>query len=380
MAPSIPSLEGRGVARYGALMPPTPKPWIEAIHPYVPGKSSGADGRPLVKLSANENPLGTSAAAAAALAGRDGQEAAYPDPDATELRRAIAYAHDLDPDRIVCGFGSDDLLTLAANAYLGPDDEGLHVRYGFSVYPMAIGRTGATVVEARDRDYGTDVDALLAAATPATRLVFVANPNNPTGTFLPAAEIARLHAGLREDVLLVLDGAYAEYVNPADDDGALDLARAADNVLVTRTFSKIHGLAGERVGWATGPAAVVGALNRIRGPFNVTASGQAAAAAAIGDRDWVERSREANRRGRARFAERLRSLGNAGVRVVPSEANFLLVLFEGALTAERAYGLLMEAGVVVRWLPNQGLGHALRITIGHRQAMDRIADVIAGAV
>ena len=361
-------------------MAPTPKPWINAIHPYVPGKSSGADGRPLIKLSANENPLGTSPAAIVALAERDGQEAAYPDPNARALRHAIGAAHDLDPDRIVCGFGSDDLLTLAANAYLGPGDEAIHVRYGFSVYPIAIGRTGATVVEAPDRDFGTDVDALLAAVTPATRLVFVANPNNPTGTFLPAAEIARLHAGLPDEVLLVLDGAYAEYVDPAYDDGALDLARTANNVLVTRTFSKIHGLAGERVGWATGPAAVVGALNRIRGPFNVTASGQVAAAAAIGDAEWVERSRETNRAERARFAERLRGLGNAGVRVVPSEANFLLVLFEGALTAERAYGLLMEAGVVVRWLPNQGLAHALRITIGHCQTMDHIADVIAGAV
>ena len=361
-------------------MPPAPKPWIDAIHPYVPGKSSGADRRPLVKLSANENPLGTSPAAAAALAERDGQESAYPDGDANALRSVIAAEYDLDADHIICGTGSGDLLTLATGCYLGFGDEAIYVRYGFSLYPIAIQRTGATPVEAPDRDYGTDVDELLAAVTPATRLVFVANPNNPTGTFLPRVEIERLHAGLPDDVLLVLDGAYAEYANPADDDGALDLARTAANVLVTRTFSKIHGLAGERVGWATGPAAVVEALNRIRAPFNVTASGQAAAAAAVGDRAWVQRSRAHNRAERARFAERLRGLGNAGVRVVPSEANFLLVLFEGALTAERAYGLLMEAGVVVRWLPNQGLGHALRITIGERDVMDRIADVIAGAV
>ena len=209
--------------------------------------------------------------------------------------------------------------------------------------------------------------------------MFVANPNNPTGTFLSRAEVARLHAGLPDTVLLVLDGAYAEYVPPAEDDGALALARAAPNVLATRTFSKIYGLAGERVGWATGPAAVVDALNRIRGPFNVTASGQAAAAAAVADPAFVETSRLHNERERARFAERMRALGNAGVRVVPSRANFLLVLFEGALSAERAYGLLMDAGVIVRWLPNQGLAHALRITIGEADVMDRVADVIGGA-
>lgn len=358
---------------------PTPKPWIEAIHAYVPGRSAGADGRPLIKLSANENPLGTSPAARAVLAGRSGDAAAYPDPAAWALREAIATAHGLDADRIVCGTGSDDLLTLAASAYTGPGDEAIHVRYGFSLYPIAIRRTGAVPVEVPDRDYGTDVDALLAAVTPATRLVFVANPNNPTGTFLARDGVARLHAGLPESVLLVLDGAYAEYVAPEQNDGALDLARTAPNVLVTRTFSKIYGLAGERVGWATGPVAVVAALNRIRGPFNVTASGQVAAVAAVGDSGFVDRSRRHNRYERARFADRMRALDNAGVRVVPSEANFVLVLFEGFLTAESAYGLLMDAGVVVRWLPNQELGHALRITIGEAEVMDRIADVIAGA-
>lgn len=360
-------------------MSPVPKLWIDAIEPYTPGKSAGADGRPLLKLSANENPLGTAPAARKALAEWGTNAAPYPDPDARALREAIGAAHELDPDRIVCGTGSDDLLTLAAGAYLGPGDQAIHIRYGFSVYPIAIRRTGATPVEVPNRDYGTDVDAVLAAITPATRLIFVANPNNPTGTFLPRAEVERLHGQVPDDVLLVLDGAYAEYVAPDQDDGALALARTAPNVLVTRTFSKIYGLAAERVGWATGPVEVVGALNRIRGPFNVTASGQAAAAAAVGDRDFVEGSRRHNDRERARFAERMRALGNAGVRVVPSEANFLLVLFEGALTAERAYGLLMEAGIVVRWLPKQGLGHALRITIGEAEAMDRIAEVIAGA-
>ena len=361
-------------------MHPTPKPWIAAIHAYVPGRSAGADGRPLVKLSANENPLGTAPSAAAVLAGRTGAAAEYPDGDATVLRRAIAAEHGLEVDRIVCGTGSGDLLSLAAGCYLGPGDEAIHTRYGFSLYPIAIRRTGATPVEVPDRAYGTDVDALLTAVTPATRLVFVANPNNPTGTFLTRSEVARLHAGLPDGVLLVLDGAYAEYVAPEDDDGALDLARTAPNVLVTRTFSKIHGLAGERVGWATGSAEVVGALNRIRGPFNVTASGLAAAAAAVGDREFVERSRLHNARERARFAGRMRALGDAGLRVVESEANFLLVLFGGRVTAERAYGLLMDAGVVVRWLPNQGLGHALRVTIGEAAVMDRVADVIAGAV
>ena len=352
---------------------PVAKPWIEAIHAYVPGKSTGKDGRALIKLSANENPLGTSDAA---LAAKAQPPALYPDPDSKALREAIGARHGLDPARVVMGTGSDELLNLVAQGYAGPGDEVIYVRYGFAVYDIAARRCGATPVIAPDADYGTDIEALLACVTDKTRVVFVANPNNPTGSFLPAGEIARLHAALPSDVVLVIDQAYGEYVAAQDDDGAMALAAAHENVLLTRTFSKIFGLAGERVGWATGAPGLIATLNRIRGPFNVPATGQAMALAALGDTDFVERSREHNREERARFAAKLAALGNFGLRPLPSQANFVLVLFEGALTAEAALEGLAEAGYVVRWLPGQGLPQALRITIGKRADMDVIAETL----
>jgi histidinol-phosphate aminotransferase len=354
---------------------PQPKSWIEAIHAYVPGKSSGADGRPLVKLSANENPLGTSPLALAAKVAAPAPSR-YPDPDSGELRQALGALHGIDPARIVCGTGSDELLNLAAQAYAGPGDEVLYVRYGFAVYDIAARRCGATPVVAPDADYGTDLDALLAQVSERTRVVFLANPNNPTGSYLPGGEIARLHAALPADVLLVLDQAYAEYLAPEDDDGGLMLAASADNVLVTRTFSKIYGLAGERIGWATGHPDLVLNLNRIRGPFNVTLSGQAAAVAALGDQAFVIRSRDENARLRAEFVAALEALGNHGLRPLPSRANFVLVLFEGKLTAEAAYEGLAERGYITRWLPGQGLPHGLRITIGEQAQMREVADAL----
>ena len=351
---------------------PTPKPWIEGIHAYVPGKSRSDDGRELVKLSANENPLGTSPAALAARA-TAAQPSLYPDPDSTALRAAIGALHGIDPARIICGTGSGELLTVAASAFAGPGDEVLYVRYGFSLYEIAARRCGATPVVAPDADYGTDVDALLATVTDATRVVYIANPNNPTGSYLGRAELARLHAGLPGDVLLVIDQAYAEYVAPEDDDGGLDLADRHANVLVTRTFAKAYGLAGERVGWGTGAPAIIEILNRLRGPFNVNNGAQAVASAALADQDFVRSSRAHNARERHRFAAALSALGNSGLRVLPSEANFVLVLFEGTLTAEQAYQGLMERGYIVRWLPGQGLPHGLRITIGSAMDMDAIA-------
>ncbi|MBW8783592.1 MAG: aminotransferase class I/II-fold pyridoxal phosphate-dependent enzyme, partial [Novosphingobium sp.] len=222
---------------------PAPKPWIAAIHPYIPGKSAGENGRPLVKLSANENPLGTSPLALAARA-EAARPAVYPDPDSTALRRALGALHGIDPARIVCGTGSGELLTVAASAFAGPGDEVIYVHYGFSLYDIAARRCGATPVVAPDADYGTDADAVLALVGDKTRVVFIANPNNPTGSYIDRAEMARLHAGLPCDVLLVIDQAYAEYVAPAADDGGLALAELHSNVLVTRTFSKAYGLAG----------------------------------------------------------------------------------------------------------------------------------------
>lgn len=354
---------------------PEPKSWINAIHAYVPGKSKSADGKPLVKLSANENPLGTSPAAIAAMGkGVADGAALYPDPDSTELRTAIATVHNVAPENIVCGTGSGELVYLAAQGYAGPGDEIIYVRYGFSLYDIAARRVGAIPVAADDVDYATSVEAILACLTDKTRLVFVANPNNPTGTLSSRAEIMRLHAALPSDVLLVLDQAYAEYLDDDQDDGGLELARTAKNVLVTRTFSKIYGLAAERLGWATASPEIIATLNKIRGPFNTTLAGQAAAIAALADQDFVQQSREHNRKLRAWLCEQLGTLGNHGVRVVPGYGNFLLVLFEGAVSAETAYNGLIDAGYIVRWLPGQGLPHALRITIGTQADMQAIAD------
>ncbi|MBW8783236.1 MAG: aminotransferase class I/II-fold pyridoxal phosphate-dependent enzyme, partial [Novosphingobium sp.] len=260
-----------------------------------------------------------------------------------------------------------------ASAFAGPGDEVIYVHYGFSLYDIAARRCGATPVVAPDADYGTDADAVLALVGDKTRVVFIANPNNPTGSYIDRAEMARLHAGLPRDVLLVIDQAYAEYVAPAADDGGLALAELHSNVLVTRTFSKAYGLAGERVGWGTGAPELIEILNRLRGPFNLSNGAQACALAALGDQDFITRSREHNLRERTRFVAAVEALGNHGLRAIPSEANFVLLLFEGALTAEAAYKGLAERGTITRWLPGQGLPHGLRITIGTAEQMDAVA-------
>ena len=342
---------------------PLPKSWIMDIAPYVPGRSTGDGGAPVTKLSSNENPLGTSPQAAAAFVAHRSELSRYPDASAHE-RVAIAAHHDLDPARVIYGTGSDELLHLVAGAYAGPGDEVIYVRYGFAVYDIATRRVGATPVIAPDRDFGTDVDAILACVTDRTRLIYVANPNNPTGTYTPRAEIARLHAALPLHIMLVLDQAYAEYLEPDEDDGGLDLARTAVNVIVTRTFSKIHGLAAERIGWGYGSVEAIDAMHRIRAPFCVTTAGQDAAIAALGAADFIDASRTQNALWRSWFNEEIAKLGNAGLRAVPSKANFVLVLFEGKLSAEEAYKALMARGYLVRWVPGQGLPQGLRMTIG----------------
>ncbi|WP_277979566.1 histidinol-phosphate transaminase [Sphingomonas phyllosphaerae] len=359
---------------------PRPKSWIMDIAPYVPGRSTTDDGRKVAKLSSNENPLGTSPAARAAFASAADSLERYPDASGTIVREAIAARFGLDPARIIYGNGSDEILHLAAGAFAGPGDEVIFVRYGFAVYEIAARRVGATPVIAPDRDYATDVDAILACVSERTRVVYVANPNNPTGTFAPRAEIARLHAALPPTVLLVLDQAYAEYLADEDDDGGLELAATASNVLVTRTFSKIHGLAAERIGWGYAHADIVQALHRIRLPFNMTIGGQRAAVAAIQDRAFVEHTRAHNAVWRAWFVDEIAKLGNAGLRSIPSEANFVLVVFDGALTAETAYKGLMDAGYIVRWLPGQGLAQGLRITIGTEDETRGVAAALRALV
>lgn len=354
---------------------PIAKPWIAQIHAYVPGKSKSASGNPLVKLSANENPLGSSPAALAALA--QGHVAAdYPDPDAAALRHKIAEVHHLDPARIVCGTGSGELLHCAVQALAGPGDEVLASRYSFSLYPLLAHKVGATAVLAEDDGYAASVDNLLAAVTPATRVVLLDNPNNPVGSFLPPSEVARLHAGLPSDVLLIVDEAYGEYVDPALQQAGFELAAAHDNVLVSRTFSKAYGLASERVGWVTGAPYLIDLVNRLRGAFNVSVSGQKAALAALGDQNFVAASREHNSAERARLAGAIAALGNHGLSASPSEANFLLVHFEGEVTAPQAVEALAEAGYAVRHLPGQGLPNAVRITIGKTTDMTRVIAVL----
>jgi histidinol-phosphate aminotransferase len=342
---------------------PQAKPWINAINAYTPGKAKGDDGRVLIKLSANENPLGCSVHATDALVAARSSLARYPDPASNALRGALGVAYGLEADQIVCGTGSDELLSLIAMGYAGAGDEIIYVRYGFSVYDIAARKCAATVIVAPDKDYGTDVDALLALVTDKTRVVFIANPNNPTGTCAADAEIERLHAGLPAECVLVLDQAYGEYLEN-DGPAAFDLARNHGNVLITRTFSKIYGLAAERIGWAYGQPGLIATLNRIRAPFNVTAAGQAAAIAALADSDFVAHSRQHNLEWRDWMAGEIAALSNHGLQAIPSWANFVMIMFGGACSAETAYKGLMNAGYIVRWLPGQGLANGLRITIG----------------
>lgn len=354
---------------------PEAKPWIARIAPYVPGRATTDSGRAAAKLSSNENPFGQSPAALEAMREAAGKSHRYPEGSAGMLREALAGAYGLDPARIVCGTGSDDILHLLANAYAGAGDEVLYVRHGFAVYRLAAERVGATPVEAPDRDYTADVDALLAAVSERTRLVYLANPNNPTGTMIGRAEVERMHAGLPEHVLLVLDAAYAEFIDDPDYEDGLAMARRLPNVVVTRTFSKIYGLAAERVGWAYGPAAVIDTLHKIRQPFNVTTAGMYGAVAALGDTAFVERVRTHNARWRGWLADEVGKLGNAGLRAVPSAANFVLVTFadDGQNSAEAAYKALMEDGYLTRWLPSQGLPNALRISIGTEEEVRGVA-------
>ncbi len=359
---------------------PVPKPYIMAIAPYIPGRSTTDDGRKVAKLSSNENPLGTSPLARAAFESASHRLERYPDASATDLREALAEKHGLDPARIIYGNGSDEVLHLAAGAFAGAGDEVISIHYGFAVYEIAARRVGAVPVVAPDQDYATDVDAILACVTDRTRIVYIANPNNPTGTYASKEEIARLHAGLRPDILLVVDHAYAEYIEGDAEDGAMALAETAPNVLVTRTFSKMYGLAAERIGWGYASAEIIAAMHRIRLPFSITIAGTAAAIAALGDGDFVAHTREHNATWRAWFSDEIGKMGNAGLRAVPSQANFVLVLFEGALTAETAYEGLMDAGYIVRWLPGQGLPHGLRITIGTEEETRGVAAALRAMV
>lgn len=350
-----------------SIVRPTPRPGILDIEAYVPGKSSAKGGAKVYKLSSNETPLGPPQAAIEAYRSADGKLDLYPDGSARVLREAIASRFGLDAERIICGNGSDDLLHLLAAAYVGPGDEGIMTVHGFAIYKIAILAAGGTPVIAPEKDLTTCVDAILERVSPRTKVVFVANPNNPTGTYLPFDEVRRLHAGLPKNVLLVLDGAYAEYVRRNDYSAGIELVATSENVVMTRTFSKIYGLAALRIGWAYGPAHVCDALNRIRGPFNVSGPALAAGTAAILDANHVDASVEHNDRWLLWLTSQVRELG---LEVTPSVANFILVHFpdEGPGGAAAAEEFLAGRGVVVRRVASYNLPNALRITVGDEEA------------
>jgi histidinol-phosphate aminotransferase len=338
-----------------------PKPGILSIAPYVGGKSSARAGVKTIKLSSNENPLGASPAARKAFAACESTLHRYPDGSASKLREAIAQTQQLPAEKLLCGAGSDELIGLLIHAYAGIGDEVLMSRHGFLMYQIYAQGFGASVVMAPEKNLQTDVDAMLAAITPRTRIVFLANPNNPTGSYLPRSELHRLHAGIPRHVLLVIDGAYSEYLTAADYSDGHELV-AHGNVCVLHTFSKIHGLSALRVGWGYTSEEIVQVINRIRGPFNLSSAAIAAAAAAISDEEFIRHSRDTNNQQLAWFQQELAAIGLA---FVPSVANFVLVRFPGGShDAARANSFLMERGLIVREVAGYGLPEYLRISIG----------------
>ena len=351
---------------------PQPRPGVMDIAAYVPGKSHAPAGVARVhKLSSNENPFGPSDKAVEAFRRAAHNLHRYPGTDHAALRQAIGEVHGLDPARIICGVGSDEIITFLCQAYAGPGDEVLFTEHGFLMYRISALAAGATPVEAPERERTTDVDALLAACSPRTRLVFLANPNNPTGTMIGSGEIARLAENLPPRALLVLDGAYAEYV--AGHDGGASLVEARDNVVMTRTFSKIYGLGGLRIGWGYGPQAVIDVLNRIRGPFNLSTVQLEAAEAAVRDQDHVARCRTENARLRAWLAE---ALAEHGVPTDTSTANFVLARFHDAEEALACDAWLREQGLIVRQVAGYKLPHCVRITVGDEASCRRVAHAI----
>lgn len=347
---------------------PQPRPGVMDIAAYVPGKSHAPAGVAKVhKLSSNENPLGPSPRAVEAAKAVAGKLALYPDGPATRLREAIASVHGLNAANIMAFNGSDEAIALLARTYVGEGDEGIYCEHGFLAYPIYIRATGATPVIARETAERADVDAILAAVTERTRIVFLANPNNPTGTYLPFGEVRRLHAGLPGNVLLVIDAAYAEFVRRNDYEAGVELVAGADNVVMTRTFSKVYGLGGARIGWLYAPQHIVDALERVRDPFNVNAMAIEAGIAAMLDREHVERSIGHNEEWlRWTVAE----LERLGLRVTPSVGNFILVHFpdDGRHSAVAADEYLAARGYLLRRVAAYGFPNALRMTIGTEEA------------
>lgn len=337
-----------------------PRPGLLDIKPYVPGAAAPAGS---VKLSSNENALGCSPKAREAFEAAAHKLHIYPDGGATVLRDAIAKEEGLDAERIVCGAGSDELLQLIGRAYLAPGDTVVQTEYGFLVYRLVALQSGAQILSAPETNYTADVDAILETAGDSAKIVFLANPNNPTGTWIPGSEVRRLRESLPEDTLLVLDGAYEEFVDAPGYEHPMGLVDEYENVVVTRTFSKIHGLAGLRLGWMYGPKAIVDVIHRVRGPFNVNLPAIEAGVAAIQDRDFIAQSKAHNDRWVGTLTQEIRGLG---LEVTPSVCNFVLVHFPDAegKDAMAANAFLTQKGLIVRPLQPYGLPNALRISIG----------------
>jgi histidinol-phosphate aminotransferase len=357
---------------------PAPRESVLAIDTYVPGKSprAAAPGQRVFKLSANETPLGPSPRALEAARRVLEHAARYPEGSSKLLREAIGAAHGLDPARIIAGAGSDQILELLALAYIGPGDEAIYSRHGFLEYKIVTLAAGGTPTVAPETNYTADVDALLGAVTAKTKMVFLANPNNPTGTFLPSREVTRLADGLPKNVILVLDAAYAEYVRAGDYEAGVALASARENVVMTRTFSKIFGLAGLRLGWGFGPAEIIDALNRVRSPFNVSSVAAAAGIAALEDDAHLMAAVAHNAKWLPWLSDKITALK---LDVLPSVANFLAIRFPDAdgRRAADADTFLTERGLVLRAITAYGMPEFLRLTVGSQEANERVVDVLA---
>lgn len=354
---------------------PTPRPGILDIKPYVPGSSTATGGDKVYKLSSNESALGASKKAADAYRAASEELFLYPDGGSNALREKIAKTYDLDAARIVCGAGSDEILQMLVKAYVGEGDNIIQTEHGFLVYALAAKSSGATPVFAKEKNLTADVDAVLELVDERTRMVFIANPNNPTGTYIAESELRRLREHLREDIILVIDAAYAEYMEEADYAPGDAMVDDFDNVVMTRTFSKIYGLAAVRLGWGYCPPAIADVLNRIRGPFNVTAAAQTAGVAALDDQAFVEKNRAFNREQRDWMAQQL---GGLGLEFVPSFGNFILVKFpdtEGSRAGD-IQDYLKSKGVIVREMGAYGLGEYLRVSIGTEDGNRRFVDLL----
>lgn len=359
--------------------------YVRRISPYVPGKpieelarEYGIAASQIVKLASNENPRGPSPKVRAAIAAAAADVTRYPDGNGFALKQALATRFGVGVDQVVLGNGSNDILELATQAFLRPGDHTVYAQHAFAVYPLATQARGAHGIEVPARNLGHDLAAMRAALTPQTRIVFVANPNNPTGTWLPPADVQAFLASVPGDVLVVLDEAYNEYLQEAQQANSASWIAAHPNLIVSRTFSKAYGLAGLRVGYGIADASVADMLNRVRQPFNVNSIAQTAALAALADDEYVAESARLNRNG---LAQLMRELDALGVGYQRSHGNFLLVRVADAGTgAAPVYEALLRGGVIVRPVANYGLPDWLRVTVGLPEENARFLTALGAAL